>query len=258
MRETILQKLAEIEEREQVTILHAVESGSRAWGFPSPDSDYDVRFFYMRPKAFYLRLDSPRDVIEVPIDAVLDINGWDLDKTFRLLHRGNPTLFEWSQSPVVYRTTELFQSFLPTIQAHFVAKSGLWHYLSMAKKNYRAYLLGETVRVKKYFYVLRPLLACRWILERGTPPPMAFSDLVETQLEPELRGVVEELLARKRATPELGLAPRIDVLNEFIERTLPLLRSQVEAMPPEPPKDWGALNSLFLSALEQPQKKLAE
>ena len=249
MRDVILRKLAEIEAREGVTILHAVESGSRAWGFPSPDSDYDVRFFYMRPRDFYLRLDSPRDVIEVPVDSVLDINGWDLDKTFRLLHRGNPTLFEWSQSPVVYRTTELFQSFQPIIQAHFVAKSGLWHYLSMAKKNYRGYLRGETVRVKKYFYVLRPLLACRWILDRGTPPPMAFSALAEAELEPELREAVAALLSMKMTTPELGMAPRIDTLNAFIETNLPLLQAQVEALPAEKPKDWDMLNRLFLSAL---------
>ena len=171
MREVILQKLQELEKTEGVTILHAVESGSRAWGFPSPDSDYDVRFFYVHPREHYLRLDRTRDVIERPIDEVLDINGWDLDKTLRLLHASNPTLFEWSQSPIIYRTTELFQSFQPIIRAYFSAKSGLWHYLSMAEGNYREYLRGEQVKAKKYFYVLRPLLACRWILERGTPRP---------------------------------------------------------------------------------------
>ena len=108
MREVILQKLQELDKTEGVTILHAVESGSRAWGFPSPDSDYDVRFFYVHPREHYLRLDRTRDVIERPIDEVLDINGWDLDKTLRLLHASNPTLFEWSQSPIIYRTTELF------------------------------------------------------------------------------------------------------------------------------------------------------
>lgn len=250
MREVILQKLAEIEETEGVSILHAVESGSRAWGFPSPDSDYDVRFFYVRPLEHYLRLDRTRDVIERPIDAVLDINGWDLIKTLRLLHASNPTLFEWSQSPIVYTTTELFQSFLPTIWSYFAAKPGLWHYLSMAEGNYREYLKGGLVKAKKYFYVLRPLLACRWILERGTPPPMRFTELVETQLEPELRPVVEDLLRVKMDTPEIGLVPRIDALNTFIESNLPVLRTQVEALPPSPQKDWEPLNQMFLSALQ--------
>lgn len=249
MREVILQKLKEIEEREGVTILHAVESGSRAWGFPSPDSDYDVRFFYIRPSEHYLRLDKTRDVIERPIDELLDINGWDLDKTLRLLHASNPTLFEWSQSPIVYRTTERFQSFLPTIRAYFAAKPGLWHYLSMAEGNYREYLKGERVRAKKYFYVLRPLLACRWILERGTPPPILFTELVETQLEPELRPLVEELLRVKMDTPEIGMIPRIDALSAFIETNLAGLRSQIEAIPKKPQRDWEPLNRMFLSAL---------
>ena len=249
MREIILQKLQEIEETESVTILHAVESGSRAWGFPSPDSDYDVRFFYVRPAEYYLRLDRTRDVIECPIDEVLDINGWDLDKTLRLLHASNPTLFEWSQSPIIYRTTELFQSFQPIIRAYFSAKSGLWHYLSMAEGNYQEYLKGEMVKAKKYFYVLRPLLACRWILERGTPPPMLFTDLVETQLEPELRPVVEDLLRVKMDTLEIGLVPRIDALNVFIEENLAILRARVETMPREPQRDWEPLNQMFLSAL---------
>ena len=249
MREVILQKLQEIEETEGVTILHAVESGSRAWGFPSPDSDYDVRFFYVRPREHYLRLDRERDVIERPIDAVLDINGWDLDKTLRLLHASNPTLFEWSQSPIVYRTTELLQSFQPTIRAYFSAKPGLWHYLSMAESNYREYLKGRHVKAKKYFYVLRPLLACRWILEWGTPPPMLFTELVATQLEPELRPVVEDLLRIKMDTPEIGLVPRIDALTVFIEENLAILRTQVKALPREPRRDWAPLNRMFLSAL---------
>ena len=101
----INEKLDEIERKEGVKILHAVESGSRAWGFASPDSDYDVRFVYVRPKEDYLRLDEPRDVIEWQLDEVLDINGWDLKKALGQFARGNATLFEWSESPVVYKTT---------------------------------------------------------------------------------------------------------------------------------------------------------
>ena len=105
MRKTILNKLADIEKTENVRILLAVESGSRAWGFASPDSDYDVRFIYIRHKDDYLRLEKHRDVIELPIEGELDINGWDLDKTLRLLRASNPTLFEWVSSPIVYRET---------------------------------------------------------------------------------------------------------------------------------------------------------
>ena len=107
MRDRILHQLQQLEKTEGITILHAVESGSRAGGFPSPDSDYDVRFIYVRSCEAYLRLEKRRDVLELPIDEELDISGWDLDKALRLLHGSNPTLFEWCQSPIVYKTTPL-------------------------------------------------------------------------------------------------------------------------------------------------------
>ena len=151
MRETILEKLDVIEKRESIKILHCIESGSRAWGFASPDSDYDVRFIYVRPKNFYLRLDRTDDVIEWQLDDTLDISGWDLKKALILLHKSNPTLFEWNSSPIVYRTTDEWQKISAVINRYFVAKSGLYHYLSTAKRNYREYLKGETVKLKKYF-----------------------------------------------------------------------------------------------------------
>jgi predicted nucleotidyltransferase len=248
--ERITNKLNKIEQSENVTILHAVESGSRAWGFASPDSDYDVRFFYVRPRNEYLRLEHRKDVIELPVEDVLDINGWDLDKTLRLLHSSNPTLFEWSASPIVYKTTGFFQSILPVVRAYFTAKTGLWHYLSMAEGNYREYLKGDIVKAKKYFYVIRPLLACLWIFENGTPPPMLFSELADSQLEPEMRCVVGDLLRVKMDTPEIGEIPRVQPLNEFIERNLKLIRERIEALPPGIKKSWEPLNKLFLAALE--------
>ena len=106
MEALIQEKLHEIEKRENCRILLAVESGSRAWGFASPDSDYDVRFIYVRDKESYLKLNRPRDVIELPINDVLDINGWDVEKALKLLHKSNPTVFEWCSSPIVYQTTD--------------------------------------------------------------------------------------------------------------------------------------------------------
>lgn len=250
MEDIIIEKLNEIERVENIRILHAVESGSRAWGFASPDSDYDVRFIYVRPKEYYLRLDRTRNVLEYPLNDVLDINGWDIDKTLKLLHTSNPTLFEWSNSPIVYKTTDQFKQLLPLLGDYFAIKSGLWHYLSMAEGNYREYLKGEMVKAKKYFYVIRPLLACRWILERYTPPPVLFTELMETQLESELQPVVNELLKLKMSTPEIGEMPRIVFLNDFIERNLSIIRKQIEALPSSPQSDWEPLNALFLSILK--------
>lgn len=253
MIDIILEKLNEIEQSENIVILHAVESGSRAWGFASPDSDYDVRFFYVRPKNFYLRLDRTRDVLEYPLNDILDINGWDMDKALKLLHSSNPTLFEWTSSPIVYKTTSKFKQLLPHIRKFFISRTALWHYLSMAEGNYREYLKGEMVKAKKYFYVIRPLLACRWILERRTPPPMLFTKLVETQLEPELTPIIDDLLKLKMSAPEIKQIPKITPLNEFIEKNLHVIQEQIKALPKEQPGSWDTLNQLFLSMLDDTQ-----
>ena len=250
MRETILSKLNEIENRENVKILLAVESGSRAWGFASPDSDYDVRFIYVRPKEDYLRLEKTRDVIELPIEGELDINGWDLDKTLRLLRASNPTLFEWFSSPIVYRETAFAQEFRSIMQRYFSSKRGLSHYLSMASSNYREYLKGDTVKAKKYFYVLRPVLACRWILDKGTPPPMLFSELMETELNPVLLPEVNRLLDLKMNAPEIKTIAKIESVNRYIDSSIEEVRSRIVQLPEDANHGWEELDQLFLSQLE--------
>lgn len=249
MEELIQEKLREIESKENCRILLAVESGSRAWGFASPDSDYDVRFVYVRPAAYYLKLETVRDVIELPIDEVLDINGWDLNKTLRLLYRSNPTLFEWFSSPIVYRTSPFAERFKPIMGRYFSSKNGLWHYLSMAEGNYRDYLRGDMVRAKKYFYVLRPILACRWILETGTPPPMRFAELADSQLPPGLKSTVDSLLALKMESPEIKCIPRIDILNRYLDESIESIKAHIAQVPDRDLREWAELNELFLSEL---------
>ena len=250
-RESIIpEKLAEIEQRENVRILHCVESGSRAWGFASPDSDFDVRFIYVRPKDFYLRLDKTRDVIEWQLDDVLDINGWDLQKALVLLHKSNPTLFEWNNSPIVYKTTPEWKEISDIISHYFQQKSGLYHYLSTAKSNYREYLHGETVRLKKYFYVLRPILACRWILEKQTPPPMLFTELTDACLDDALVPAVNELLRLKMNTPELGEGKRIDIINEYLDSSIEEIETLLSDYGADDPQSWDELNAIFLDNLK--------
>lgn len=249
MLEIIQGKLREIEQAENVRILHCVESGSRAWGFASPDSDYDVRFIYVRPKNEYLRLEKTRDTIEWQLDDTLDINGWDIQKALRLLHKSNPTVFEWNASPIVYRTTEEWGSLSGTISSYFMKKTGVYHYLSTAKNNYREYLKGEIVRLKKYFYVLRPLLACKWILTEQTPPPMLFSILMEKYLDEEIRPDVETLLMLKMETPEIGEGKRMDRINHYLESTIAQLEQCLLELPEEEKPSWDELNARFLSLL---------
>jgi len=103
VKQQIETELQRIEQEEGVKIIYACESGSRAWGFPSKDSDYDVRFIYIRPVEWYLSIFEKRDVIERPIISdMLDINGWDLKKALNLFRKSNPPLLEWLQSPIVY------------------------------------------------------------------------------------------------------------------------------------------------------------
>ena len=250
MRTTILSRLNEIENRENVKILLAVESGSRAWGFASPDSDYDVRFIYVRPREAYLRLEKTRDVIELPIEGELDINGWDLDKTLRLLRASNPTLFEWFSSPIVYRETAFAQEFRGIMQRYFSSKRGLSHYLSMASSNYREYLKGDTVKAKKYFYVLRPVLACRWILDKGTPPPMLFSELMDAELNPILLPDVDRLLDLKMTAPEIKTIPKIESINHYLDSSIEEVRSRIVQLQEDTNHGWEELDQLFLSQLE--------
>ncbi|MCP3774454.1 nucleotidyltransferase domain-containing protein [Paenibacillus sp. MZ04-78.2] len=222
-RQPILEELYQIERQEQVRILYACESGSRAWGFPSKDSDYDVRFLYVRPVEWYLSIFDQRDVIERPISDKLDINGWDLKKALNLFRKSNPPLLEWLQSPIPYfekfSAAERIRSMSPLT---FSPKSCMYHYLNMAKGNYREYLQGEQVKIKKYFYVLRPVLACEWIERFHAMPPMEFDVLVD-RLVPEgseLKQVILKLVERKMAGDEMDYEPRINPINEFLEQKM--------------------------------------
>jgi predicted nucleotidyltransferase len=243
----ILSKLDSIEREHSIKILHAVESGSRAWGFASKDSDYDVRFIYMRPIEYYLALNPTTDVLNCEVNEVYDINGWDVQKVLKLVYKSNPTIFEWSQSPVVYKTTPQFASIQDVIFKYFSSKSGLHHYLSTAKSNYREYLKGEQVRLKKYFYVVRPLLACRWILDHGTPPPMLFSQLVDAELPPHMKPYIDYLLDIKMQSSEVKMGDRVPEVNAYIESEYVAIKELISQLPEEPPRQWQPLNELFLN-----------
>lgn len=251
MRGKIIEELKRIEKENNVKILMAVESGSRAWGFASPDSDYDVRFIYKCEESEYIRLDKRRDVIEIPINEVLDINGWDISKTLQLLHNSNPTLFEWFSSPIRYIDTDFSEKIALFKDKYFTPKSGLYHYLSMAKGNFREYLKKDKVKAKKYFYVIRPILACKWILENQTPPPVLFSELVESQLEPEIKPIIERLLDIKINSPEIKEIPRIDELNKYIEENINVLEKVIAELPYEKYSSWEELNDFFIQEIKE-------
>lgn len=218
----ILSRLCEIETMENVRIVYACESGSRAWGFPSADSDYDVRFLYLHPVEWYLSIDIKRDVIERPIQDGLDVSGWDMKKALPLFRKSNPPLLEWLGSPIVYLeqygAAEGMRGLLPD---YYSPAACLYHYLHMARGNYREYLKGDVVWIKKYFYVLRPVLAMNWIERGWGVVPTDFNILVDKlPLKPSVAKEIANLLAVKRAGVELDRGPRIEVLSRFIEEEL--------------------------------------
>ena len=245
----INQKLDEIEKKEGVRILHAVESGSRAWGFASPDSDYDVRFIYVRPAKDYLRLDEPKDFIEWQLDDVLDINGWDLNKTLKQFAKGNATLYEWSGSPVVYRTTEDWKKITEVSKQYFSEKSAVYHYYGTANSTYMDYLQGENVRYKQYFYALRPLLAAKYIEEFHEAPPVLFDDLMKMDIDPVLRNGIEELLEIKKVTTEKEENPQMPVIRDFIAKEIEIQKSIAYSLEDDHNRDMTALNRLFLEII---------
>lgn len=219
MQQEILDKLAGLEDEHDVEILYACESGSRAWGFASPDSDYDVRFIYKHKLPRYISLENLRDVIEIPVNEVLDINGWDIKKALKLFRGSNCPLYEWLQSPIIYRSQQAFtDTILPLMNDYFSLRAGCHHYLSMAKNTFHNELQGETVRLKKYFYALRPILAAMWIVEKGSLPPMEFGILRTLVTDVEWQKQVGELMAAKQVATEKETISRIDFFNAFVEK----------------------------------------
>jgi predicted nucleotidyltransferase len=222
MRLQVLDRLQQIEADHDVKVLYACESGSRGWGFASPDSDYDVRFIYVNHLSWYLTVEPGRDVIEQPISGDLDISGWDLRKALQLLRQSNPTLLEWLRSPIAYRQDESFTNRLRQLaEQGFSQVRGYHHYLSMAKKNFREHLRGEQVRYKKYLYVLRPLLAARWIRDGRGVPPMRFAALAQATLDDRvLLDEINRLLEVKMRAGEAATSPRWNGIHDFIESEL--------------------------------------
>jgi predicted nucleotidyltransferase len=226
-QEQIQTELERIEREKAVCIVYACESGSRAWGFESRDSDYDVRFIYLHPTEWYLRVLSGPSVIERPVDAVLDISGWDLKKALQLLRKSNPPLLEWLQSPMVYRErSRVVQRLRDLMPQYYQPASCHYHYLHMVQGNYREFLQGDMVWLKKYLYVLRPVLACLWI-ERGYGiVPIEFHRLVERVVDDTgVKTAIQDLIRRKRAGEELDRGPHIPALSSFLQRELDRLSS---------------------------------
>ena len=229
IRQRVEAELARLEEEQEISVILAAEAGSRAWGFPSPDSDYDARFVYVRPLNTYLSIESPRDVIEMPITDALDLNGWDLRKALQLLCKSNAVLIEWLTSPVRYRSRGNWPSqLLELARAASHLPSLEYHYDRLARRSFSGIGTAEKVRFKDYCYALRAVLALSWLRQRREPPPMDMPSLIAgIDVLTGVRDAAMSLIETKAAALEHELSPRLGVVDRFISGVL-----QVEATRP--------------------------
>jgi len=215
-------RLAAVRHEQRVAIPLAIESGSRAWGFPSPDSDYDCRFIFVRAADDYLSLFAPRDVIETPLDSELDVNGWDVAKAIKLLLKGNAVVIEWLTSPIVYSADPWFRDAFLAL-AYRIADRELVarHYLHLGERQRRTYFAdSRQVPLKKVFYALRPAAALRWLRCHPTEAvaPMHFQTLLgECDAPDDVRALVLDLIAKKAVTRELGAGELPAPIASFID-----------------------------------------
>lgn len=223
-------RLESIEAREGVAIPWAIESGSRAWGFASPDSDYDCRFFYVRPAADYMDPWRPRDVIETPLDGLLDVNGWDLIKAVRLAVLGNATVGEWLRSPHVYRGDETFRDeLLELVSTVFDRARTRRHYAHVGRGQWSNAIDGDVVRLKRVFYAIRPAVTLAWMDQHDGVPPMNLDELLAGTAMPEdVLGELAVLREQKARTRELGTAPIPPLIALWVQSQLSRVDDTIE------------------------------
>jgi uncharacterized protein len=261
MKNHIIEIIKQIEMDYDIKILYACESGSRAWGFPSKDSDYDVRFIYVHKVNWYLSIDQLRDVIvipkhdpiSIPIHNLLDVSGWELSKALKLFRKSNPPLLEWICSSIVYYKAYSTIDRLRNLGLDiFAPNTGLFHYLSMAKRNFRDYEQSKEVQMKTYFHILRPLLAAKWIENNNTFPPIQFQKLMEEVIEEgELKNNIHHLLSLKTTGDESNYETNIDKINVFLNEELLRLDVYAKSINIQMPDSTEKLNELFRETLRE-------
>ena len=253
MTEQIKIELNRLEVEHEIKILYAIESGSRAWGFASTNSDWDVRFIYAHKPEWYMSIDEKKDSIEKMLPNDLDLGGWEIRKALKLFNKSNPPLMEWLRSPILYKEVGNFAGSLRNLsETYFNPKNCLHHYLHMAEGNFREYLQRDIIRTKKYFYVLRPVLACRWIEENNSMPPTEFSKTFNAFItEPDLKNEINRLLARKTNGEELSEEPKIEMLNNYLDQRISHYQELVRSFGKSKQESNKPLNELFRQTLSE-------
>ena len=246
-RELITGELLALEKKENIKILFAVESGSRAWGFESKDSDYDVRFVYVRPLEWYMSISRRKDTLEVMINEDLDFAGWDLNKALELLAKSNQPLGEWLNSSIVYMNRDNSISEFSELFDKYLRENALvYHYLSMASKDLETLREKKEIKLKKYFYMLRSLLASKWVMTYHEKPPILLSKLLALTENKEVLNETDKLLEMKKAGNESTKIIGNEIINEFIFDTKKEVEEMVKNIPNSKNTDLKFLDRFFL------------
>lgn len=251
MKKKIRQYLSEIEQSQDIEILLACETGSRAWGFPSTDSDFDVRIIYKHKKDWYLLLNGQKDSIDLMFENnEIDITGWDLRKSLKLLQKSNASLLERIQSPIIYRKNEDFLKEILIIAQHQYSRiASIHHYLSMAKRFRNEMQENKEYKLKKFFYTLRSATACKWILEKEEIPPIEFMKMIRNlEIDSSLTIRIKELITLKATKTEGYYHKGENKLFSFIESCI----QEAEEKRLNLPKAKGSieeLNNFFIKTI---------
>ena len=257
MKEKIIEELNKIEKIENIKIIYAVESGSRAWGFAGTDSDYDVRFIYVRNEDFYLKLENTRDILEYPINDLLDISGWDISKTLKLAYNSNPSLYEWFQSPIIYKEDYSINELRNIFKEYFSVNKISRHYYHMAKNQDNNYIKNkEEVNVKKYFYLFRSILSAKYVLDSKNVPPIEFDKLRKILVPENINRIIDRMLAIKMNSKETQVIQRNKELDEYIKRLFIEVKNNINVLPKENEKSWELLDDEFKKIIKKNMKKI--
>ncbi len=245
--ENIKNILTKIEKTKKIKILYACETGSRAWGFPSPDSDFDIRFIYRHDRDWYLSLSAKKDTLEI-MDGDLDITGWDLKKSLMLLKKLNASLIERFQSPIMYFEEGTFKNdFKDLVTNYYSPTAVFFHHYSLAKNFWEELKDAEEVKLKSYFYLIRSLLNCNWIIKDKSVLPMHIEGLM-VFLDDDIKYKLRELIALKATVGEKYLHPKDDDLNKWITGLWEVIEMSKENLGINR-TDFSLLNNFFLKTI---------
>ncbi|WP_341356477.1 nucleotidyltransferase domain-containing protein [Rossellomorea sp. y25] len=249
MRRIILDDLRCIEREEEIKILYAVEAGSRAWGYHIDDSDYDVRFIYIRETTAYLNLQQTKDVIVKSTHHAIEFGGWDLSKALKLLRKSNPSLLEWLTDENVYIEHPTIEKIRKLRDQTFSPDRCLIHYYHMTKRNMEKCLKDDPNGTKKWMTIIRPWLACKWIMKYQTFPPNGINQMIDhLNMYEDIKNTIISMVTSRVKGKE---AHHLKHMEEYLKEDLLKMDRALENLHSDHSYQWGGINETFISILEE-------